>query len=176
MLETKQMREKRRREQMMKYKSTVVRVCFPYDKLVFQAIFKPNDTIKDVMRVLTDYLNVQDFNLYTVPPKHNLKPESTLLESELVPAALIHIGLDSSKSGQTVIKDQFKSKLSSYKSAAKVAANARKDTDETLVNLNQNQTLTAPTGQTSDSTGPRLNEQSTDQRETKIPKWFKTNK
>jgi len=167
LLETQQMREQKRKEQINKYKSTVVRVCFPNEKLVFQAIFKPTDTIEDVKRVLKHYITSVDFYLYTVPPKRILKSGSNLYESQLVPAALIHFGLHSSES-KHVIKEEYKSKLSSYKSAAKIAAEARncKQPDPNTTGNTTQQTQNDRTTPSTSGSSPKAK---------KVPKWFKTN-
>lgn len=163
----------------MRYKSTVIRVCFPVDRLVFQAVFKPTDTVRDVMQTLSDYLTIQDFYLYTVPPKRHLKPESTLFDAELVPAALIHFGVESAVSNQSAFKDQFKCKLSSYKMAAKIAVDARKANIATVSSSDDQSegAVAAPTGQsTVQPVNTKAHDNSAGQRENKIPKWFKTNK
>ena len=191
-LETKQMKEQKKRERMEKYKSTVIRVCLPNDKLVFQAIFKPTDTVKDVMQVLSRYMTVTDSYLYTVPPKRELKPESTLFESELVPAAVIHFGTKSSVA-QNLIKEEFKSKISSVKSVAKIATDARNEGNQSRQHNvdSSGQSSGQSGGQSSFATSTQPSAQNVGQnfgqnrgsnnansgeKEKKIPKWFKPNK
>ncbi|CAG2169311.1 unnamed protein product [Oppiella nova] len=126
MMETKQMREQRKRNEMLRYKSTVVRICFGNDKLIFQAIFKPTDTVDTVMRTVSSYVIPNQFYLYTTPPKHELNAGSTLFDSNLVPAAVVQFGSKSCKPEDKMIRHEFLDKISSYKSAAKIALNSRK--------------------------------------------------
>ena len=159
------MREQKRMEQMNRYKKTVIRICLPNDKLVFQAVFKPTDSVEDIKRVIKQYITSDDFYLYTVPPKRVLKAESSLFDSDLVPAALIQIGFNSGDNHQNLVKEEFKSKLSSYKSAAKVAAEARSH-NRTAPNASGNTTQTSTENQ---RRGPNSGE-----KDGKVPKWFKT--
>ncbi|XP_054160351.1 tether containing UBX domain for GLUT4-like [Oppia nitens] len=172
MFETKQMREKRERERMLRYKSVVVRICFPNDKLVYQAIFKPDDTVASVLKIASNYVKTNNFYLFTTPPKCRLKAESTLYSCGLVPAALIHFGSDSST---LVIKEEFKNRITSYKLAAKLAKDSRTDS-KTTNSLTMSKTEESL--QKNDCLKSKITEKMSvsGQSQQKIPKWFKPNK
>jgi tether containing UBX domain for GLUT4 len=185
LLETKQQRERREQNKHNKYESTVIRICFPYDKLVLQAVFKPEDTINDAIKVINSHLkdNVKDFYLYSSPPKNILKLDSTLMDLNLVPAALIHFGVKS-MSTESVLKPELKEKITSYKLAAKIALESRRITRNLTPNessvhsipkqsVNLSENIEKESYSSSDS---RPTDNSNKEKETKIPKWFKKNK
>jgi hypothetical protein len=147
--------------------------------------------MKDIKFYLKD--SVEDFYLYSSPPKNILKPDSTLMDLHLVPTARIHFGVKS-MSSESVFKPELKEKVTSYKLATKIALESRRlvcnstpnqssgdsTSNQNSVNLTQNQSSVNSSdyinkesycGSTS-----RPTENSNNKKETKIPKWFKKNK
>lgn len=109
-LETQKLREQRLSKEEKKYDYTIIRLSFPFDHLVLQASFKPSDTIEELINLVKEFVNVDDFYLYTAPPKKVLDNKNTFLKEKLVPAALIQFG-----GNQTaVIKSEFKEQISSF--------------------------------------------------------------
>ena len=62
---------------------------------VMQATFHPSETIQDVMdhvtECLTDQFRASKFYLYVTPPTQKLATSKTLIELNLVPAALTYL-------------------------------------------------------------------------------------
>ncbi|KAL2716836.1 tether containing UBX domain for GLUT4 [Vespula squamosa] len=97
---------KRILEQLNKYRRTVIRIQFP-DQLVFQACFKPVESVQAIKDFIKNYLcdTSCDFTLYTAPPKYILNPEARLIDENLVPCAIIYY------SGTSSLKSSVKEKL-----------------------------------------------------------------
>ncbi|XP_035741668.1 tether containing UBX domain for GLUT4-like [Vespa mandarinia] len=97
---------KRTLEQLNKYRRTVIRIQFP-DQLVFQACFKPIESVQVIKDIIRNYLCDPscDFTLYTAPPKHILNPDARLIDENLVPCAIIYY------SGTSSLKSSVKEKL-----------------------------------------------------------------
>ncbi|CAI5727246.1 unnamed protein product [Hyaloperonospora brassicae] len=76
------------------FQTTLIRVQFP-DRAVMQATFHPSETIQDVMDHVVECLDGQfqasKFYLYVTPPTQKLVASKTLLELNLVPAALTYL-------------------------------------------------------------------------------------
>lgn len=109
-LETQKLRDQRLSKEEKRYDFTIIRLSFPFDHLVLQAVFKPSDTIEELVNLVKQFVNVDDFYLYTAPPKKVLDNKSTFLKEKLVPAALIQFGGNQ----KAVIKDEFKQQISSF--------------------------------------------------------------
>lgn len=91
-LETQKMREERLHREEKKYEFTIIRVLFPFDHLIMQTTFKPTDTIEQLRDLVKRFVTVDDFYLYTAPPKKVLDLKSTFLKEKLVPAVQIQFG------------------------------------------------------------------------------------
>lgn len=115
MLETQKLREKRKEEKEMKYSNTILRIVFPYDQLIFQGIFKPTDTIADVINVLANFTIVNDIYLFCAPPKSILKLKDSLFDLNLVPSGSIYCASQTKQ--QSLIKEDFQTKVSPFSSA-----------------------------------------------------------
>uniref|UniRef100_A0AAV1UIN4 UBX domain-containing protein n=1 Tax=Peronospora matthiolae TaxID=2874970 RepID=A0AAV1UIN4_9STRA len=75
------------------FQTVLIRVQFP-DRTVMQATFHPSETIQDVMdhvtECLADQFRASKFYLYVTPPTQKLVASKTLIELNLVPAALTY--------------------------------------------------------------------------------------
>lgn len=96
-LMTKKMRDAETARKMSRFSKVLIRVLLP-DRSSIQGIFKPQSTVREVVRfvnaALLDARNVT-FHLFVVPPKTKLlKMDATLWSEGLVPAALVHLGID----------------------------------------------------------------------------------
>ena len=91
-LETNKIREQRLAREEKKYEFTIIRVSFPFDHLVLQTTYRPTDTIEQLHDLVKRFVDVNDFYLYTAPPKKVLDAKSTFFKEKLVPAALIQFG------------------------------------------------------------------------------------
>lgn len=97
-LMTKKMRDAEKAKRMSRFRKVLIRVLFP-DRIAMQGIFTPQSTIRNVQRfiraALLDARNVK-FHMFLVPPKMKLTElDDTLWSQGLVPAALVHVGIDS---------------------------------------------------------------------------------
>ncbi|CAB4030887.1 Tether containing UBX domain for GLUT4, partial [Paramuricea clavata] len=93
-LMTTKMREEREKSKMDQYERVAIRVYFP-DRTVLQGFFSPKETVSAVTSFVNENLEQKntDFYLYTTPPRIILdKPNITLFEAKLFPAAIIHFG------------------------------------------------------------------------------------
>lgn len=110
-LMTKKMRDARAEQRMSRFRKVLIRILFP-DRVALQGIFEPKSTVRQVQRFvragLRDARNVR-FHLFVVPPKEKLdKLDATLWSKGLVPAALIHIGIDEGpKESQLLLKESL---------------------------------------------------------------------
>ncbi|XP_053697710.1 tether containing UBX domain for GLUT4 [Sabethes cyaneus] len=120
--------EKRILSQLGRYKTTVVRVQFR-DRYVLQGIFKPHESIANVMTFVRNYLSdpTIEFHLYTTPPKNILSGDVILVEAQLVPTALLHFGCEHDCSPCTLLKPAFYEQLSNAAGATAVATRSRVD-------------------------------------------------
>lgn len=108
-LMTKKMRDELAAKRMSRFRKVLIRVLLP-DRVAVQGIFEPASTIRQVQRfvraALRDPKNVR-FHLFVVPPKMKLtKLDATLWSEGLVPAALVHIGIEEGPTeSQQLLKD-----------------------------------------------------------------------
>ncbi|CAI5736578.1 unnamed protein product [Peronospora farinosa] len=91
---TRAMRELDELKRKRVFQTVLIRVQFP-DRAVMQASFHPNETIQDVMdhvtKCLDDQYKASKFYLYVTPPTQRLAATKTLVELNLVPAALTYL-------------------------------------------------------------------------------------
>lgn len=179
-LETRQLREQKAALKAKHYSATVLRVCFPQDKLVLQTLFKPQAAIEEVIHFIRGYLKNPQlaFYLYTTPPKRVLDCQKSLLDYELVPAAIIYFGTLNKEFPDKVLKPDLLNKISSFKGAAKIANEARKknptisefQTGEQLTTNMIRDNISIPVQNIQQSSTGRLMNLSD---QSKLPKWFK---
>lgn len=96
-MKTSKMRKAEEEQRMRKFRKVLIRLQMP-DRQILQGVFTPQTTIRQIVRfvraALFDARNVK-FHLFVVPPKRVLSNMETSLWNEgLVPAALVHIGID----------------------------------------------------------------------------------
>lgn len=110
------------RKKFERYKQSVIRVLFP-DRLILQGLFDSTETIADVMAFVSNYVShdVDDFYLFTAPPKELLPPTKQLFSASLVPKALVYFG--SNVSIDHPLKEEIRNKLSSSSGANRAALN-----------------------------------------------------
>lgn len=110
-LMTKKMRDAHAEKRMSRFRKVLIRILFP-DRVALQGIFEPKSTVRQVQRfvraALRDARNVR-FHLFLVPPKEKLEQlDVTLWSKGLVPAALVHIGIDEGpKEGRLLLKQSL---------------------------------------------------------------------
>lgn len=96
-LQTRKMRDAEAERRMSRFQNVLIRVLFP-DRIALQGIFTPKSTIRQVIRfVKAALLNARavKFHLFLTPPKTKLLDlDKSLWSLGLVPAALVHIGVD----------------------------------------------------------------------------------
>lgn len=92
--QTRAMRELEDLKRRKVFQNTILRIQFP-DRVVLQAAFHPNESVEDVIEFTRACLDGPSrdrrFYLYSTPPMQKLKPESTLQDFNLVPAAHIYL-------------------------------------------------------------------------------------
>lgn len=167
-LETAALREKRMTQS--RYSKTVLRISFPADGLLIQATFAPADSVKTVINFVKNYLREpgQEFYLYTTPPKQLLSPQDTLIQKQLVPAALIHFG--QSDANKAVLKPQLRSQITSSYAIAMATANLRREISERK--QSESEILVEDDMAVAGAAAGPINDV-TDGQDKKVPKWFK---
>lgn len=101
-MKTAKMRKMEEEARMSRFKKTLIRIQLP-DRHILQGVFQPKTTVRQLTRfvraALADAKHV-DFHFFVVPPKRKLTdPNATLWTEGLVPAAIVHMGVDKSPSG-----------------------------------------------------------------------------
>lgn len=181
-LETAALREKRRNE--TKYSKCVLRICFPGDKLVIQATFKPQETVSMVIGFVSQFLVDPNlgFYLYTTPPKQVLKPSDTLVEKNLVPAAMVHFG-QASNANHPVLKPELERKVTSFQTIAETTQKLRERVDHSAneskqhLPISKDLPISTPSTQTTHQVeSAQLSSQVKKTDPSKVPKWFKMSK
>ncbi|KAG2393018.1 hypothetical protein C9374_009595 [Naegleria lovaniensis] len=141
-LMTKQLREKENQKHERVYTSAIIRVRFP-DGYLIQGTFSPNHTLRDVRNFVIQTLDNPEapIVLYIAPPIQRFDDlTKTLKESNLIPAAIINVGLDR--------KDPKSALFESPKLKEDLLA---KVTDLELVSVPKNENIQKPTSQASSS-------------------------
>lgn len=107
---TKKMRDAENARKMSRFKRVLIRILLP-DRVMLQGVFEPASTVNMVRRFvvasLRDARNVK-FYLFVTPPKQKLtEMDKTLWSLGLVPAAFIHMGIESGEemSSAQLLKD-----------------------------------------------------------------------
>lgn len=164
-LKTKKMREAEAQQRMSRFRKVLVRMQLP-DRVMVQGTFTPQTQIRQVVRflraALIDARNV-NFHLFVVPPKRTLNQmDATLWDEGLVPAAVVHVGIDAgpSESG-SLLKEHL---VAGMQDAPEV-----RTAIEPLV-TNADDTVSA--GNESANT-EALKEKGKTTNARKVPKWFK---
>lgn len=124
-METRKIKEEKEKQKQAKFGKTLLRIVLPYDRLVFQAVFKPTDTIGTVLAVLTKYTKHNKVYLFVAPPKAILSETATLYESNLVPNGSIYLG--STEHQEALLKQEYTDKLTPSISATQFAFAQMKD-------------------------------------------------
>lgn len=120
-LETQKLREQRLLKEEKKYEFTIIRLQFPFDRLILQTTFKPTDSIEQLANLVKEFVDVNDFYLYTAPPKKVLDNHSTFFKEKLVPAAVVQFGGHQ----KCVINEGLKQNISSFINVVSYTENLR---------------------------------------------------
>ncbi|CRK90410.1 CLUMA_CG004151, isoform A [Clunio marinus] len=117
--------------QLSMYKSCAIRIQFP-NRYVIQSKFSTVETVGVVMEFVKQFLidSEMEFYLFTTPPKTILDMNTTLIESNCVPSALLHFGCDPTLTNDFLKPDLYE-KLSTGTGASRVLADARKSDSST---------------------------------------------
>ena len=126
-LELRATREKREWTEINKFGLTIIRIIFPYDRLILQSFFKPSDTIDVVAKVVKKYTKTDIIHLFTAPPKIILSNSATLAQLKLVPNGSIYCSSNDSNNHSTpLIQDKFSKRINSFSIASRIALNQMK--------------------------------------------------
>ncbi|OTF71218.1 hypothetical protein BLA29_004028, partial [Euroglyphus maynei] len=120
-LETQQLRANREQQQRQQFKQTILRIIFPYDRLVMQAVFKPTDEIESVAKVIGKYIHHSNIVLFVAPPKTILDRKSNLYDLKLVPCGIIYCTPIDDQ--QPLIRNEFRNVLTEFSNVALHALN-----------------------------------------------------
>lgn len=95
--ESREVRKVQESQNKPTYEFSIVRINFPNEKLVLQLQMAPDQTIGQLFDYLKEFLddcqvNPTTLHLFTAPPKTILPFNQTFEQSNLVPAANIHLG------------------------------------------------------------------------------------
>lgn len=98
--------EKRVRDQLKKYRYTIIRIHFP-DQFTLQGLFQPMETVQMIKDFVKSYLTDpnSDFVIFTTPPKRTLDSTRSLINENLVPCANVYY------SGPSTLKSDVKEKV-----------------------------------------------------------------
>lgn len=118
-METRKIKEEKEKQKQAKFEKTLLRIILPYDRVVFQAVFKPMDTIGTVLAVLTKYTKHNKVYLFTTPPKTILSESTTLYQSNLVPNGSLYAG--STEHQEALLKQEYAGKVTPSMSATHFA-------------------------------------------------------
>lgn len=163
-MKTSKMRKEEEEQRMRKFRKVLIRLQLP-DRRILQGVFTPQTTIRQIIRfvraALLDARNVK-FHLFVVPPKRVLsKMEATLWNEGLVPAALVHIGIDTGPlQSQNLLKPSLLTEITSIPEAF---------IEQSTEIVHDSGTNDSVETQSSD----QLKNKSQKDKHRKIPKWFK---
>lgn len=167
--------EKRKLQLLEKYPITVLRIQFS-DRFVLQMPLPSEITLAEVKQQLLEYLDisikVENFELFTTPPKQIIETTLSLHQIGLTPSSLIYI------SSHCILKEQFRLSPSDYAGAvrdasrrlyrsvttSRVAAETAEDVDD---NVAKDQRPKRPASETSAATADKNKN---------VPKWLKMNR
>lgn len=160
-LKTKKMRDAETQKRMSRFPKVLIRILLP-DRIGLQGIFTPKTTIRQLTNFVAAALNKENtpsFYLFVVPPKRKLSNmNATLWDESLVPAAIIHLGVDGEfTSSAQIIKPEIFAKMTDAPETVNDVKEPEKDSAEHVEVLNNESGKS-----TSKST-----------MKPKIPKWFK---
>ncbi|CAL1284646.1 unnamed protein product [Larinioides sclopetarius] len=174
---TKDQRQRKVLDKLAQYKKTVIRVYFP-ERLVLQAVFQTTETVQDVHDFVRNYLEDRNLNfyLYITPPKEKLSPSKSLIETMLIPAAVIYFGCDIQLPSYLV--GNLKEKLSDPRAAALAASESRKEIisnepQETMPEEIINKPEVGSSVNNGNTNATHQPYQPPSQSQGKVPKWLK---
>ncbi|KAI9557822.1 hypothetical protein GHT06_014571 [Daphnia sinensis] len=163
--------EKRRLQLLEKYPTTVLRIQFS-DRFVLQMPLPSEITLAEVKIQLLEYLDasikVENFELFTTPPKQIIETSLSLHQIGLTPSSLIYI------SSHCVLKEEFRLNPSDYAAAVRDASRRlyRSVTTSTAVS--------AADGDVSIAKDQRPKRPASDtsvvNKDKNVPKWLKMNR
>lgn len=182
---TKELRNRQILQKLGRFKQTVIRVYFP-ERYVLQAVFEAQETVQDVCDFIRNYLEDKSLNfyLYTTPPKEKKDSFKTLIESMLIPAAVVYFGCD--KFSSNYLMETLKGKVSDPRAASLAAYESRK---QAIIEIEEEMTkeqqldemtnnLVQPDVAEYKVPGPCFSQASSSSQATeeKVPKWLKLSK
>ncbi|GBL76252.1 Tether containing UBX domain for GLUT4 [Araneus ventricosus] len=177
---TKDQRQRQVLDKLAQYKKTVIRVYFP-ERLVLQAVFQTTETVQDVQDFVRNYLEDRHLNfyLYITPPKEKLNPSKSLIETMLIPAAVIYFGCDIQLPSYLV--GNLREKLSDPRAAALAASESRKEIisnapQETMPQEIVNRPAVESRVNNGNTNATHQPYQPPSQSQGKVPKWLKLNR
>ncbi|KAK4011362.1 hypothetical protein OUZ56_020478 [Daphnia magna] len=163
--------EKRRLQLLEKYPTTVLRIQFS-DRFVLQMPLPSEITLAEVKQQLVEYLDakVENFELFTTPPKQIIETSLSLHRIGLTPSSLIYI------SSHCVLKEKFRLNPSDYAAAVR-------DASRRLYRSVTTSTATAVSAADSDGSVAKdqrskrpASDTSVVNKNKNVPKWLKTNR
>jgi len=167
-LVTKSFKESRKEAEKMdllsKYKRSVVRCQFP-DRWTLQASFLSGENVWEIYELVRKFAETSNISspdnieLFTAPPKTVLKPASTILDSGLVPSAVVYVGVKGHPEGGIPLS--LKSEIKAEKASNLSGANKAAIESDCKRAVKQNSTNVNPVVT------------STTKKKDGVPKWFK---
>jgi len=115
-------KELRQRQLLERYPTTILRIQF-VDGLVLQvplpSLMILDDVKKEIISYLEGPITLEDFFLFTSPPKLVLNSSMSLVELELLPSSIVYIGSASNRS--CILQHRLRGKISSQLEAMRDA-------------------------------------------------------
>ena len=181
---------------MHKYKRSALRIQLP-DRHVIQAYFSPGATLNEVIEKVKTFLQIQsDLEVFITPPKKVLNLNDSLLDSDLVPAALVYMTCKNlSNQKDAWISEEFRGKLSNSEGAEQILGKSgvqRSNYDESKLRILGDESEGASTSQNASKNATNSMENTVDNSAAatkrpptskladksgnKVPRWFKPSK
>jgi len=158
-------KEMRQRQLLERYPTTVLRVQFP-DGLILQvplpSLMILDDVKKEIVAHLEEPVSVEDFFLFTSPPKLQLNSGSSLLELGLSPSSVVYIGSSSNRC--CLVQQRLRGRMSSQ-------MGAMRDATQRLLRDDDKEMVTGPSPITVEDN--RAKRAAPPPNAGKLPKWFK---
>lgn len=166
-LKTKKMRDAEEQKRMSRFPKVLIRILLP-DRVAIQGVFTPQSTIRQVNDFVRGTLidPNMSFYLFVVPPKRKLTDmRSTLWKEQLVPAAIVYLGVDGATTDSAqLIKPEILAKIEDAPEALSQQDSTKQDEVPPNATKEENKNVVADPKEKTAKLAKKIN---------KIPKWFK---
>ncbi|CCI39650.1 unnamed protein product [Albugo candida] len=172
---TRAMRELDTMRQKRVFTKTVIRVRFP-DRVILQAHFHPTEKVSDLVAHIQENLDTglepdgKYFSLYTTPTRQRLQMEDTLLQANLVPAAVVHLSWEDTEAihSHSILRGGYLREVISFGAHSEEVVDDQIEYPKSIV-LDPN----APANKASETEAKSKKKPELGARKTRKPAWLK---